>query len=104
MRIACGLAATSFGCSESNPVAPNVVPAFMDIVSGQQQSDTVGKELSQPIVARVRNSDDQPVAGQIVNFRVIKGGGSVFAGAAITNAEGLAQERWTLGTSSRTVK
>jgi len=97
--IACGLAALSFGCSEKNPTAPNLVPAFIDIVSGQQQSDTVGKELPQPIVARVRNSDDQPIAGQIVNFRVVKGGGSVFAGAAITNAEGLAQERWTLGTS-----
>ena len=35
---------------------------------------------------------------QLVNFRVIAGGGSVFAGSALTNKDGIAQERWTLGT------
>jgi hypothetical protein len=59
----------------------------------------VGQELPSPLVARVLNGGGNPIAGQIVNFRVVKGDGSVFAGAAITNADGLAQERWTLGKS-----
>ena len=93
------LAAVVYACTESPSGPPNRIPAFLDVVSGGDQSGTVGEELTQPLVVRVRNSDDQPVAGQIVNFRVVKGGGTVFAGTAITNADGLAQERWTLGTS-----
>jgi len=40
------------------------------------------------------------LAGQIVNFVVASGGGSVFAGASVTNVDGVAQERWTLGLST----
>jgi hypothetical protein len=97
--IICVLTAAVYACTESPTALPNVNPAFLDVVSGSEQAGRVGEELQQPLVARVRNSDNQPVDGQIVNFRVIKGGGSVFAGTAITNADGLAQERWTLGTS-----
>jgi hypothetical protein len=38
------------------------------------------------------------VKGQIVNFKVTQGGGSVFAGAAISDDGGIARERWTMGT------
>src|SRR3982074_2928093 len=97
-RVAIGivslLGATAYACSDTT--GPNVIPASMEIVSGQGQSGTAGAELPDPLVARVLNSGGQPVSGQIVNFRVMKGGGSVFAGAAITNSDGLAQERWTL--------
>lgn len=37
------------------------------------------------------------MAGQVINFRVLEGGGSMFAGVGVTNAEGRAQDRWTLG-------
>jgi hypothetical protein len=76
-----------------------MIPASLEVVSGQQQSGTVGAELAQPIVVRVLNSAGDPVGGQVVNFHVVKGDGSVFAGVAITNADGVAQERWTLGKS-----
>lgn len=72
-------------------------PARLDIVSGDLQSDTVGREVAQPLVVRVTDEDGDPVAGQIVNFVVASGGGTVFAGAAQTNASGEARERWTLG-------
>src|SRR6266550_702111 len=36
---------------------------------------------------------------QAVGPLVVSGGGSVFAGAAITGADGIVQERWTLGAS-----
>jgi hypothetical protein len=76
-------------------------PARLDVVSGDLQTAEVGTELAQPLVVRVVDANGTPLAGQIVNFRVVSGGGSVFAGAAQTNADGMAQERWTLGNVAR---
>ena len=67
------------------------------IVSGNDQQAPAGSELPAPIVVKVTNSNGTAVAGQIVNFVVTQGGGSVFAGRAITNSSGIAQEWWTLG-------
>ena len=74
-------------------------PASVQIVGGDLQSGPAGMELPNPLVVRVVDSAGVPRAGQLVNFRVTSGGGSVFAGASLTNASGVAQERWTLGTS-----
>jgi hypothetical protein len=93
------IAAGLYACGDRDVTGPDSVPAAIDIVSGEGQSGRVAEELSQPLVVRVLNAGGQPLAGQLVNFRVVKGGGSVFAGSALTNADGLAQERWTLGKS-----
>ncbi|PYO08463.1 MAG: hypothetical protein DMD30_08230 [Gemmatimonadetes bacterium] len=92
------IAAGVYACAD-RVTGVDTVPAAIDIVSGQGQSGTVAEELSQPIVVRVLNAGGQPLGGQLVNFRVIQGGGSVFAGSSLSNADGLAQERWTLGKS-----
>jgi hypothetical protein len=86
------------GCDENPTALRPGAPAALLIVSGDEQQGTVNAELANPVVVRVTDENDQPVPGQIVNFRVTAGNGSVFAGAAITNAGGIAQERWTLGT------
>lgn len=70
------------------------------IIGGDDQQAVVGTELPQPLRVRAVDADDRPIPGQIVNFRVVAGGGSVFAGAALTNEDGVAQERWTLGTNT----
>ncbi|HEU0052102.1 MAG TPA: Ig-like domain-containing protein, partial [Longimicrobium sp.] len=75
-------------------------PARLDVVSGDLQSGTAGTELSSPLVVKVVDDKGHAVKGQVVNFRVVSGGGSVFAGAAQTSKDGIAQERWTLGTSA----
>lgn len=75
-------------------------PAALQIVSGEAQEGVVGQELAEPLVVRVVDDNGQPVPGQLVNWVVTAGGGHVFAGAALTNAQGIAQERWTLGTST----
>src|SRR5690606_25560734 len=54
------------------------------------------------LVVRVTDGEGQPIGNQIVNFRVTAGGGSAFGGTALTNGEGLAQERWTLGAAGET--
>src|SRR3989338_7763356 len=66
------------------PTAPTGgAPALLQIVSGDDQSNVVGQELPNPLVAKVVDSSSAPVKGQLVNFRVVSGGGSVFAGASI---------------------
>jgi alpha-tubulin suppressor-like RCC1 family protein len=72
-------------------------PALVLVVSGNEQEGTAGQELAQPLVVRVVDENDRPVRNQLVNFRVTAGGGTVFAGSALTNNQGIAQERWTLG-------
>lgn len=89
-------------CGKDSPVASTRPgpPAELDLVSGDAQSGTVGEELTQPLVVKVLDAEGRAVEGQVINFRVTAGGGSVFAGAASTNANGIAQERWTLGTTA----
>jgi hypothetical protein len=69
----------------------------MFVVSGDRQSDTVGTELPEPVVVRVTDDEGRAVQNQLVNFRVVAGGGSPFAGSSLTNQAGEARERWTLG-------
>lgn len=87
-------------CSDSKDATSVHIgrPASLTIVSGDAQSGVVGQELPQPVVVKVVDANGNAVSGQAVNFRVTDGGGSVFAGASVTNADGIAQERWTLGT------
>jgi alpha-tubulin suppressor-like RCC1 family protein len=94
-----GLLALSLACSGDGPTA--VVagpPASLLITGGQDQSIIVGKELPTILEVKIVDAQQRPVKGQVVNFRVISGGGSVFAGVAITSDSGIAKERWTLGT------
>jgi hypothetical protein len=81
-----------------DPADPSSGPvASVAIVSGDLQKGPAGAELPNPLVVRVLDEEGKPVAGQVVNFRVVAGGGSVFAGSGISNADGRVQERWTLG-------
>jgi hypothetical protein len=98
--IACGLAAAiGTGCTDRDPTAtlsPTGEASFT-IISGNHQETAAGSELPEPIAVRATDSNGDPLEGQIVNFVVTAGGGSVFAGRAITNSSGIAQEWWTLG-------
>lgn len=76
------------------------IPAAMQIVDGDAQDGVVGEELAEPLIVRVVDENGDPVPDQLVNFRVLSGGGDVFAGSNLTNAQGIVQERWTLGTST----
>jgi hypothetical protein len=60
--------------------------AAIQIISGNVQAGVVGAELSAPLVVRVVDAGGSPISGQVVNFRVVEGGGTTFAGTAITNA------------------
>lgn len=85
------------GCDITGSDPPRT-PATLDVVSGDLQTATAGTQLPQPLVVEVLDAGGNPVRGQVVNWVVTAGGGSVFAGTAVTDANGRAQERWTLGT------
>ncbi len=89
----------SCGDSTSPDGTPGPAASFV-IVSGDHQEDTVGQELPQPLVARITDASGRAVPGAVVSFVVTSGGGSVFSPAAQANAQGVVQNRWTLGTST----
>jgi len=91
----------------SNAPSGRGLPISLSVFSGNNQSGPVGQELPQPIKVLATDGNNQPIANQVVNFVVTAGDGSVFAGTALTNANGIAAEVWRLGTvagSTQTVE
>lgn len=72
--------------------------AVIEVAGGADQAGVVDTELAQAVSVRVLNAGGAALAGQVVSFVVVEGGGRVFAGTASTGAQGLASERWVLGT------
>ena len=68
------------------------------IVSGNNQSGTVGQTLVNPLIVRVVDPFENPVSGTTVTFT--PGAGSVSPTSDVSDASGLAQTDWTLGTSA----
>lgn len=98
-RLAVALVVTLSGCSETTDPRAVGGPSSMTVLAGQDQSGVVGAELPAVLEVLVTDVNGDPSPGQVVNFKVVSGGGSVFAGAALTSGAGIAKERWTLGTS-----
>ena len=95
--LALTLLGAALSCSDASTAPTFTGPISMEILSGNNQSAAAGSELPNPLVVVVRDANGNPVEGQVVNFVVVEGGGHVFAGAALTNANGRAQDWWTLG-------
>jgi len=99
------LALALTACEDGGPteVADDLSIEFK-VVSGTAQEALAGAELGEPLVVKVerwrgwgRRKHKAPKAHHLVNFVVVEGGGSVFAGAAMTSWKGIAQDWWTLG-------
>lgn len=73
----------------------------LSIVSGNNQTGTVGAALASPLVVELRNGCTGPVAGQTVTFA--SGGAALNPAAATTNASGRASTVATLGGTAGTV-
>lgn len=91
LDLACG------GSSPDGGGGNGTGPTTMELLAGNNQTGITGRELPEPVVVRVVDAAGNAVQGQIINFKVTLGSGTVFAGSAISNAEGIARERWTLG-------
>ena len=67
------------------------------IVSGNLQTAAAGRALGDPIRVRLTDSAGRPADGIQVTFHVRQGGGRVTPGTVVTDANGVAEGRWTLG-------
>jgi hypothetical protein len=98
--IAFGLSIVA-ACGGDGIVLPNESrPAKIVIVDGDGQSAPAGATLTRPIVVKVTDGLDRPVAGQAVVFAVDAGGGQVSPASAQTGESGTASAMWTLGSSA----
>ncbi len=71
-------------------------PTTVTLVSGNNQSAAVGSQLPNPLVVRVTDANDNPVANVSVVWTAAVGG-SVSDATTATNSAGLAQVERTLG-------
>lgn len=95
-----GLVLLVIGCGPDATAPSGLGPISLSVVSGNGQSGVVGIELPQPLVIKATDSRGVVQAGLTVNFRVTSGGGSMYAGTAATDNKGIAEDYWTLGTST----
>ena len=99
--IAFGLSTILAGCGGDGIVLPNESrPAKIAIVDGEGQSGPAGATLAKPIVVKVTDGLDRPVAGQAVVFAIDAGGGQVSPASAQTGDDGTASATWTLGNAA----
>jgi len=87
-----------FACNDDNLTLPSEgSPARIEIVSGDKQHARVSSPLDSLIV-KVSDSQNRAVAGVTVDFELVEDrGGSLSPASAVTDAQGLAGTRITLG-------
>ena len=76
---------------------PPPMPTTLSIVSGDNQNGLIGEALANPFVVEVRDQYDDPMAGVPVTFTVLTGDGSLSLEMGLTDANGQAESRLTLG-------
>ncbi|MEM7555306.1 MAG: N,N-dimethylformamidase beta subunit family domain-containing protein [Cyanobacteria bacterium P01_A01_bin.84] len=79
--------------------SPTPTPTIIK-VSGDDQTDTEGNVLPNPLVVQVNDSNSNPQAGVTVEFAVTAGGGTVGSTSVVTNAGGQAETTLTLGSTN----
>ena len=72
------------------------------IMSGNNQQGPPGAALTKPFVVEVRDQSDKPLPGVQVTFAVSSGDGTLSATGVMTNSDGRAQSRLTLGPNTGT--
>lgn len=90
--------ATSGAASAFISVTVTQVPAQIVIVSGNEQTGTVGSPLAAPLVVKVLDRLGNPIGGQSVSFSARNG--SVAQATTTTAEDGTASTTWTLGNTT----
>jgi uncharacterized protein (TIGR02145 family) len=86
-----------FSCSFTKNLFNKTIwesPGKLELVSGNEQSAIVGKQLVNPIKVKVLTSNDSPVSSTQVYFRPLQG--EVDNEIVETNDEGIASSNWTM--------
>ena len=74
--------------------------ASLVLISGSGQTGPPGEELPEPLVVRLVDQSGNGIPSQAVTWVVATGGGSVDPGTSLTDGDGLASARWTLGSAT----
>ncbi len=77
-------------------------PAAVALVSGDQQTDSVGRTLSLPLVVKVTDQFGGPVTGATVTWTRLTGTGAPGAASTTTAADGSTNTTYTLGNTAGT--
>jgi hypothetical protein len=85
------------GASGYLPISVVTVATALDLVAGANQRVLAGKPVPQPIVVRATNRRGAPAPGKTVTFRLGNGHGAVDPAVAVTDVDGRARTKWTLG-------
>jgi len=83
------------GCTK---VAEAPSAARLTIVQGHQQSGAMGTALPSSVILRVLDTEGAPLGKIPVSFNVVTGGGTVDPGTVVSDANGEAKVKWTIGT------
>ena len=100
IRLALGLipAAWLTACGDSPSAGPETrPPSALILISGDEQTGTVGLVLPDPVTLRVEDRNGAPLPGILVNWEVELGHGSVSPNRGVTDQNGQASTSWTLG-------
>ena len=85
--------ATLSACSETSPPQPAAIVPMGDVAL----SGTVGEFIAQPLTVKVTDAGGSPVAGTVITFTVVDGGGTLSAQLDTTDFSGVASTLWRLG-------
>lgn len=91
-----GVIFASLTCSDGT-TPPQPVATSLVITGGNNQAHEAGQALPDSLTVVARSADNTPVAGVQVTWTITGGAGSVSPATSVTNANGLAQTRRTLG-------
>ena len=81
---------------------PPPEPAMLSSVSGDNQTGLISETLMNPFVVEVRDQYDDPMAGVVVTFAILVGGGSLNPEVGTTDANGQAESTLTFGSDPGT--
>lgn len=88
------------GCDSTGPTPVPAPSYFQPTHSPDNITGTVGQPLGDLLGVRALDVNQKPIKGLAVYFTPGPGHGSVPAAMVLTNADGVAQTQWTLGTQA----
>jgi hypothetical protein len=95
------VATFALACSGGDLMLPSESrPAAVTVVKGNNQTAPGGQALADSLVVRVTDPQNRPVAQLRIAFVVTVGGGRAAPDTAVTDSDGHAASRWTLGTTA----
>ena len=102
----CLAVALACGGSDDEPMDPNGgdtgAATAVAAVAGNGQRIAAGNQLTDPLVVRVTNADNDPVSGEEVTWAVTGGGGSVSQSSTTTGSDGTTSVTLTTGSAGGT--